>query len=249
MLSRGSPTPLYRQLKDRLILEVEAGSRPAHAPLPSEREWVKTLGVSRITVRQALSDLVRLGYLYSVPGKGFFVADRGEARALDTFSGFTAAAVARGEKPTSKVLSAKVVRANAAMAEALSVTRSAEVVLLKRLRLADGRPLMVQESWLPHALCPGLLKRDLTQASLFSLLAEEHGLRLVRAETIITARAADERERGWLALPRPGVVLVATQLSHVADGRPVEHTVSVMNPARHPLRLVQDERGRSLGVL
>src|SRR5262245_29515406 len=103
MLARGSPKPLYRQLKDRIIKELEVGSRAPHSQLPSERAWVEKLGVSRITVRQALSELVQQGYLYTVPGKGFFVGERRNARELNSFLSFTSASRARGETPTSKV--------------------------------------------------------------------------------------------------------------------------------------------------
>jgi GntR family transcriptional regulator len=249
MLARGSPTPLYRQFKDRLIRDIEEGTLRPHSQLPSEREWVKSLGVSRITVRQALSELVQLGYLHSVPGKGFFVADRRQGRELNAFLSFTAAAEARGEVATSKVLQARLVRAQAALAHDLGIPPGAEVVLLKRLRLASGAPMMVQEVRLPHARCPGLLEKDLSRLSLFALLREAYGIRLTRAETTISARIADKHERRLLALETPGVVLVAEQLSYAADGQPVERAVSVMHPERHPLSLVQHDRGRSLGVI
>src|SRR5262245_35555810 len=144
MLTRTSPRPLYRQLKDRLLQELEVGSRTAHSRLPSEREWVKKLGVSRITVRQALGELVQQGYLYTVPGKGFFVGERKQARELNAFLSFTAAAEARGERPSSRVLESKVVRASAEVAHDLQIAPGAEVVVLGRLRLANGVPMMIQ---------------------------------------------------------------------------------------------------------
>ena len=243
MLARQSPTPLYRQLEDRLREEVERGTRAAHAQLPSEREWVRALGISRITVRQALSELVQQGYLYTVPGKGFFVAERGPARELDALASFTTAARSRGEVPSSKVLEARLGRATPTLARELGIAAGAEVVELKRLRLANGVPMMVQESRLPHARCPGLLRRDLARLSLFALLHDEYGIRLRRAETTLTARLGDASERKWLQLEPPGVVLVAHQISYASDGLPIERTVAVMHPERHPLSLVQHEGG------
>jgi GntR family transcriptional regulator len=246
MLTRRSPLPLYRQFKERLLRDIESGTRPAHAQLPSEREWVKSLGVSRITVRQALSDLVQLGYLYSVPGKGFFVAERRQARELNAFLSFTAGARARGEEPASKLLGSGLLRADASLAQALAVAAGAEVVWVKRLRLANGIPMMVQEAQLAHARCPGLLQKDLSRQSLFELLRETYGVVLTRAETTITARLASEKERRWLELPGRGVVLVADQLSFTSDGSPIERALSIIHPERHPLSLVQRDGGRSL---
>jgi GntR family transcriptional regulator len=249
MLARGSPKPLYRQLKDRLLRELEEGDRAPHSQLPSEREWVKKLGVSRITVRQALMELVQQGYLYTVPGKGFFVGERKKAHELNAFLSFTAASEARGELATSKVLEAKILRASVAVAHDLEIAPGAEVVRLKRLRLSSGVPVMVQESLLPHARCPGLLERDLVRLSLFATLKDDYHHSLVRAETTIGARLAERAEKKALELDEPGVVLVVDQLSFAIDGLPVERTTSVTHPGRHPLFLRQEDGGRSLGVV
>jgi GntR family transcriptional regulator len=249
MLARRSPKPLYRQLKDRLLRELEVGARQPHSQLPSEREWVKKLGVSRITVRQALMELVQQGHLYTVPGKGFFVGERKKAHELNAFLSFTAASESRGEIPSSKILEAKIVPASTAIAHDLGIGPGAEVVRLKRLRLTSDVPVMVQESLLPHARCPGLLDRDLTTLSLFATLQDNYHLNLVRAETTISARLADKTEKKALGLEDPGVVLVVDQLSFASDGLPVERTTSITHPARHPLFLRQEDGGRSLGVV
>jgi len=248
MLTRESPKPLYRQLKDRLMRELELGKRAPHSRLPSEREWVKKLGISRITVRQALGELVQQGYLYTVPGKGFFVGDRPQARELNAFLSFTSATEARGEAPSSRVLEAKVARASAEIAHDLQIAPGAELVVLARLRLANGVPMMIQRSLLPHARCPGLLGRDLGGASLFQVLREAYGLSLVKAETTVGARVADRSERRLLGLADPGVVLVVDQITFTSDGLPVERAESVLHPERHPLSLVQQDGSRSLGV-
>lgn len=249
MLARRSPKPLYRQLKDRLLRELEVGERQPHSQLPSEREWVKRLGISRITVRQALMELVQQGYLYTVPGKGFFVGEKKKAHELNAFLSFTAASEGRGETPSSKILEARIVRATVAMAHDLEISPGAEVVRLKRLRLTSDVPVMVQESLLPHVRCPGLLDRDLTTLSLFAALQDDYHLTLVRAETTISARLADRAEKKALGLEDPGVVLVVDQLSFASDGLPVERTTSITHPDRHPLFLNQQDGGRSLGVV
>ena len=249
MLARRSPKPLYRQLKDRLLRELEVGTRQPHSQLPSEREWVKRLGISRITVRQALMELVQAGHLYTVPGKGFFVGEKKKAHELNAFLSFTAASKSRGEIPTSKILDARIVRATVAMAHDLEISPGAEVVRLKRLRLTSDVPVMVQESLLPHSRCPGLLERDLTTLSLFAALQDDYHLTLVRAETTISARLADKTERKALGLEEPPVVLLVDQLSYASDGLPVERTTSITHPDRHPLFLRQEDGGRSLGVV
>ena len=252
-LTRASPKPLYRQLQERLRRELELGKRAPHSRLPSEREWVTKLGVSRITVRQALGELVVQGYLYSVPGKGLFVSERRppEARRpaleLDAFLSFSAATLARGEAPGSRVLEARLVRADAALAHDLAIAPGAEVVLLRRVRLANGVPVMIQRSLVPHSRCPHLLRRDLGRLSLFATLREAYGCALARASTTISARPARPLERRLLGLRERAVVLVADQLTTGQDGLPVEQSESVLHPERNPLHLVQEDRGHPLG--
>ncbi len=248
LLTRESPKPLYQQLKERILKDLALGKRPPHSRLPSEREWVRKLGVSRITVRQALSDLVQQGHLYTVPGKGIFVGEHSDARELNAFLSFTASVEARGEKPANRVIEAKLMRATAAIAHDLHVASGAEVVVLTRLRLANGLPMMIQRSMLPHARCPGLLDRDLEALSLYATLRQGYGLTLARAESTITARIADRSERKLLSLGESGVVLVVDQLTLAHDGEPVERAESIVHPERHPLSLVQQDNGRSLGV-
>jgi GntR family transcriptional regulator len=244
-LTRASPKPLYRQLQERLRRELELGKRAPHSRLPSEREWVRKLGVSRITVRQALGELVSQGYLYSVPGKGLFVGERRAARELDPFLSFTAATLARGEQPSSRLLEGRLIRAGAELAGALGIDAGDDVVSLHRVRLASGAPVMIQRAYLPHDRCPGLLERPLEQLSLFATLREVYGCCLVRAETRIAARPARRDERELLGLPPRAVVLVTDQLTVGADGLPVERSEAVLHPDRHALLLVQEDRGAS----
>jgi GntR family transcriptional regulator len=244
-LAADSAVPLYRQLMKRIADEVEGGTRAPGSKLPSEREWAESLGVSRITIRQALSALVQRGYLYSVPGKGFFVSNRRDLHELNALLSFTAASRRRGEVPSSKVLEARLTPASAGVADQLGITPGSEVVLIKRLRRANDVPVMLQESWLPHAICPGILKLKLEDASLYDVLRDRYDIALKRAQTTITARAATREQVQKLRLKEP-VVLIAEQLTFNDSERPIERSVSSLHPERHPLFLVQDEGGGTL---
>src|SRR5262249_26067339 len=133
-LQRDAAVPLYRQLKQRLLEDIRGGELEPHARLASERTLLEQFGVSRITVRQALQELVQEGYLYSAPGKGFFVAARAEPYELHALRSFTATARARGHVPGSRVVAARVVPAAAEVARPLHLPEGAEVVSLVRVR-------------------------------------------------------------------------------------------------------------------
>jgi GntR family transcriptional regulator len=238
-VDRTSPLPLYRQLKDQIRDAVDGGSWEAGHKLPSERELVIDLGVSRITVRQALSELVAEGYLVSAAGKGFFVAVRAAAQELNALVSHTVAMARVGVTPSSRVLDCKVRPAAAAVARALEMAPGSEVVYLHRVRLGDGVPLTIQQVWLPHRLVPGLAEVDFTTASLFAQLRDRYGLYTARAETVIGARLADPDEARELDLADPPIGLTVDQRTYDEYDQALEFSRSVHHPLRLPVRVCQ----------
>lgn len=245
-LRRGAGAALYRQIKDLFVSEIEAGALGPHEHLPSERELVEELGVSRITVRQALRELVQEGYLYSAPGKGFFVAERPRPFELNALLSFTAFAERRGLTPGSSVVDSGVEPASPALGRQLDVPAGTDLMFLARVRLLEGTPVAFQRLWIPRPLCPRLLDGDLGRLSVFDELRKGCGVILARAETTVGARPGTEEERTLLDLGEPGVVLAVDQLTFDAGDAPVELSLSVHHPQRYPISLVQGEGSASL---
>jgi GntR family transcriptional regulator len=239
MLSRDTATPLYQQIKQQLLRDIESGVLQPHARLPSERELVRELGVSRITVRQALGELVQQGYLYSAPGKGVFVSEREPGYALDPLLGFHETARARGKTPGTRILECQVVPAPPMVARQLLLLPDDDVVALKRLCLIDGQPTTLQQSWLPSQRVPGLPARDLTNRSLFATLREHYGIQPTSAQVTISARLGSARERELLQLEEPGVVLTVETINFDQHGHPIEWCFDLVHPQRSPLSLAQ----------
>lgn len=238
MITRESVVPLYEQIRQRLLHDIDTGGLPPHGRLPSERRLVQELGVSRITVRRALGDLVREGYLYTVPGKGVFVEAREHPYELNALLSFSAAARSRGLVPASRPLEARVLPASSSLARQLQVPAGTEVVSLRRLRLLDGVPVMLQHSWLPHALCPGILECAPEQLSLYTELSERYGLVLAWGRTVLSARLATDEECELLELAAPTAVLTVDQVTFARGDKPVELSISVYHPERYPLSIV-----------
>jgi GntR family transcriptional regulator len=238
-LDKSSPVPLYRQIKNQVREAVDSGEWAAGRRLPSERELFTALGVSRITVRQALSELVAEGYLTSAPGRGFFVAARAQAQELDALVSHTTAMREGGVEPSSRVLACEVQPASPAVERGLGLSPGAEVVYLHRVRLGNAVPLTIQQVWLPHVLVPGLAEVDFTTASLFALLRDRYRLHTARAETVISARPADPDEARELELPEPAIGLTVDQRTFDEYERVLELSRSVHNPLRLPVRISQ----------
>jgi GntR family transcriptional regulator len=241
-VSRDDPRPLYKQLKARLIEDLAANAGPG-GKLASERQLVAQYGVSRITVRQALKELVHEGRIRSHPGKGFYATGRPPDTAfeLELLRSFTATAMAHGRRPGGRLLHVKLMPADARVATALRLTEGHEVASLRRLRLLDGVPVSIAEDWIDAALVPGFTTLDWggSVASLYEALIHRYGLDPKNGETVLSARLAAPEEARLLELEPASAVLVVEQIAYDPDGRPINLTAAVHHPTRYPLRLEQ----------
>src|SRR2546423_8177591 len=128
--------------------------------IPSERQLSADLGFSRLTVRAALDELVREGYLIRRRGAGTFVSEPKIAQEL-TMTSFTDDIRRRGMSPGSKTLDLQVVPAGARLGRLLHVSPSEPVVVAKRLRLADREAMAIEELHVRQSLVPGLSGSEL----------------------------------------------------------------------------------------
>src|SRR5438270_5675931 len=157
---RNSPLPRYYQLKEIMRERVRAGEWKPGDLIPSERELSEAYSISRMTARQAITDLVNEGVFYREQGKGTFVARNKITQQLMRLTGFTEDISARGQRPATKVLSAEMGTADEETSEHLRVAVGAPVVCLRRLRLADDLPLAIEFSRLAFKGCERLLEED-----------------------------------------------------------------------------------------
>ncbi len=232
-LKRNDPLPLYIQLKEALREDIFSRRLHPHCQLPSERELCERHGVSRMTVRQALQDLTRDGLIYRRVGKGTFVGQPKIDQQLKTLTGFSQEMQSRGCHPASRVLEARLVAANETIAAALHVSSGTEVVLLSRLRLADGVPLAIETVHLPHHYCPNLLQYDFGVASLYDILEHAYGYRLTRAEQTLEAAFAGPRETALLGLVPPAPILIMKRTTYTEQGVLIEYASSVYRGDRY----------------
>src|SRR5919206_3203554 len=178
---RAARTPVYAQIEEQVAEVIEAGGLRPGDRLPTERELARQLGISRMTLRQALDRLERRGLLVRIVGRGTFVAEPKLERDLRQFIGGLSAQLRRlGLSPSATVLDAREQRPPRATALALGLSGEETVYEIDRLRLADGEPLVLERSAFPAAHFPGLLECDL-EGSMYDLLDEQYGARPVRA--------------------------------------------------------------------
>ncbi|MGY1843266.1 GntR family transcriptional regulator [Modestobacter sp. SYSU DS0875] len=224
--------PKHEQLRARLTELV--ARLPAGAPLPGERQLCIEHGVSRITVREAIGQLVSEGVLLRVRGKGTFVAER-TARSRLHLASFHEDMRRLGLHPGTAVL--ELVRAvpPPATRRALELAPGEPAWHLRRLRLADEQPMSIDDAWYAAALAPDLHAQDLT-GSVYTLLAEHYGCTIDSAEQTVRAAEADRGDAVLLGLPVGRPVLVFDRVSYSA-GRPVEHALSTYRGDRYEVAM------------
>ncbi|GAA1692803.1 GntR family transcriptional regulator [Fodinicola feengrottensis] len=242
-LQRQSSVPLYRQLKERIVARIQADKLRPHDRLPSERELIETFGVSRITVRQALTELMHEGRIYSAPGKGFFLSETWAPVELNGLLSFTELARKHRRQPGTTTHLVKLSPSGDAVAEALRITPGEPVVRLHRVRTLDGSPVLVENAYLTLAVGAGLLDSGVGDGSLFATLTQRFGFRPARSTSLVTARLADEAEADILGLAAPAAVLVVEQTTFDATGLPMCVTYSSQHPHRFPLTVTDTADG------
>ncbi len=236
-LSKNASIPLYLQVKNTLEAEIRDGKYGVDERLPSERELCETFGISRMTARQALKELERDGLVFSRVGKGTFVSEPKIDQQLSNLTGFSQDISNRGARPSSIVLSAQVVPANAHLASILKLLQGAEVVELSRLRLSNELPLCIEVAHIPHYLCPNILNNDFSRESLYRVFTRDYGHRLARAEQTMEAGLADARELELLRMTAPASVLRIERLTYNQNDTLLEYVVSAYRGDRYKFHL------------
>jgi GntR family transcriptional regulator len=208
--------------------------------IPSERQLSADLGVSRLTVRAALDELVREGHLTRRRGAGTFVSEPKIAQEL-TMTSFTDDMRRRGLAPASRTLELKIVPAGARLGQILHVSPSERVVTAKRLRLADGETMAIEELHVRESLVPGLSARDLEEHSFYELLGERYGVVVNGGLQTIEPTVTNEEESSALGVPLHSPAFLFERMTRDVAGDVVEYVRSIYRGDRY--RLVTELSG------
>jgi GntR family transcriptional regulator len=213
--------PLYHQLKEIFTERILSGEWAAGELIPNELDLCRQFGVSRGPVRQALDRLVQEGRLARKQGKGTRVLPPKIESELGGFYSFTTLIEQKGLQHTSQTLAFERVPAAGSSARRLAVAPGAPLYEIRRRRLADGEPLILETIYVPAEVCPGLTRLDLDAASLYTLLTGRYGLALGRAQQYFEPTLADDYEAEILNIQPGAPVLLLQNLTFSAAGQPL----------------------------
>lgn len=229
MINKSIPIPIYYQLKNLILTQIRNGELRPGDMIPTELAFQNSLDLSRTTIRQALSELVMEGYLYRVKGKGTFVAKpklvQDFMRKLEPFADQMKRINANA---ITNVLSCEAQKPSIIVQEALQLPVDENVIYLRRLRFANNIPIVLVDTYLPTD-CSFLLNADLSNTSMYSLLARDAATKIVRVARRIEAVNAGQSSNTYLNIPIGMALLLTKTIGYNAAGRPIEYSV-----ARYP---------------
>lgn len=215
--------PKYYTVKQHLLDYIE--TLEPGAAVPTERDLAAELATSRTTVRQALVELAAEGRLVRRQGAGTYVAEAKIAWPLHLAS-FTEQAAANGLTASSRLLAVERIAADPEVAGRLELKPRDLVHRIDRLRLADGRAMVVESSLLSAARFPHLGRKIRSAGSLHALLQQEYGVSLQRGEESIDIAAASPQQAALLSTDTGAPMLVVRRCSFDEHGNPIEWATS-----------------------
>jgi GntR family transcriptional regulator len=226
------PVPLHHQVYLDLSSALDEGEWKPGDRLPPERELAERYGCSLITVRRALSELAREMRIERTRGRGTTVLHPRLELDFGGSQSFTSEMQSHGLDPETRVVAARAEPAGEAVAHALGLKIEAPTLYLERLRLADGEPLLLEQVHLPAERFPGLLASDLENNSLYQLLTERYGTRVVRAREAIEPVLLRGREAKLLDQSSGRPALLVEGIAFAADDTAIEFARSFVRGDR-----------------
>lgn len=215
--------PAYLQIEDELALRIESGELPSGARLPTERDLAAQTGVSRMTVRAALARLEQRGLIVRRQGSGTFVAEPKLRQDASHLRGFFEESLTQGVVPVSRLLETGEILATRVLADVLGLRIGEPVYKVVRLRFARQVPIVLETSFFPARLVPGLIEMDLEHSSIYRLMERHYGSRPVRAVQSLEPVAAAPPEAELLGVPVGTPLMLVERTAWNAVGEAVEH--------------------------
>lgn len=215
--------PLYGKVEEVLASEIGRGDLNPGDRLPSEDELLARFGVSRITIRRAIQNLIQRGTLEIRRGLGTFVLAPKVSQELTKLTGFVEDMDIHGRKASARVVSKGVVAANEIVARQLGITKGTRVMRIERVRLADSVPMSFDETYLPLDIGKKIVRNDLRVKPIFTLLEEKYGFSLTEAEYKLEAVSASAQVAEALAVPEGSPIFRIERTSFTKGGQPIDY--------------------------
>ena len=217
-INKDIPIPVYYQLKEIIREKIEIGELKIGERITSENKLSEIYQISRMTVRQAIKELVGEGLLYRDKGRGTFVCEPkinyGFIQKLTTFYDDM---VGKGYTMRTKILKQEIKPASKAIAKNLNIEKNKKIIYILRVRYIENEPIVHVTNHIPYKLCPDLINEDLTDKSLYQTLAEKYGLIAYKARATLEAIVASKYDSELLNIKEGAPVHLMKNITYTKE--------------------------------
>lgn len=228
VINKDIPIPLYYQVKQIILDEINSGNIRSGAVIPTEKVFCDIYGISRTTIRQAITELVNEGYLYRIKSKGTFVSQpKIKTDLINMYEGYNTELFSLDMIPSTKLMKMNVIKSNKEQATNLQISEGDEVLSILRYRYADDISMGYIESFLKYPLCEFMMdKHTLNKYSLYELLGKNKFAKVRRITRTIEVSSANENESKFFGIKKGSPIHLCTNLGFSAEnGMPVIYEI------------------------
>lgn len=237
MIDKNNRMPLYSQLMDLILSQIENGNYKSDDQLPSERELCDTYEISRSTVRQAIQELEKEDYIYRLQGKGTFISPERFKQNLLNFYSFTEEMKKIGKIPKSKVLNFEIINCDDKVGKKIGLDVGHRVYKFTRLRIADDEPMMVETSYVPFNKFPKITKEQLEKEALYDVFNNIYNINITSAKEIFKSVLTREKE-GLILEYNPGMPSMMIERTTYSNNTIIEYTKSIARGDRFEYSII-----------
>lgn len=232
MLDKQSPIPIYIQIEEQLKQQIQQGDFSVGTSIPSERELSERFAVSRMTVRQSITNLVNDGLLYREKGRGTFVASPKVEQPLNGLTSFTEDMESRGMVPSSKLIGFEILDPEMDVAHELQLELGEQVYFVKRIRFAGDKPMAIERTFLPVKRFPNLTEESFG-GSLYAAIENKQQLKISHATQRMEAGLVKKDDADLLQIKPPAAILMIERISFLEGDLPFEVVRSTYRADRY----------------
>jgi len=211
LIDREDHQKLYLQLYEILRKKIESSEWAIGSQIPTEEELCKTFNVSRATVRTAVLELVRQGYLKRQQGKGTFIFRNMISEGLTMLTSLRELFFEQDLHFSTSVLARTVMMPVDDMDIRLNIEKDKHIIYIKRMRFIENGPVLLQETYIPYHISPLLLEDDIENNTLFDLFEKKYGIKITKVKNYIEIAHLNEDEARLLSLTKGAPAVLLTQ--------------------------------------
>lgn len=243
LIRKDCAKPIYVQVIEYLSDKISSGRWRESDRIPSEVELTEMLGVSRGSVKKAISKLVDNGTLEQIQGKGTYVKARDISFPLaEGLISFSESLTEQGIEFTTEIISSEVRIADEEIAAHLNISAGSPYLHLERVRRVKGEPIMYIENNISSSLAPNVAEADFVNESLFSILERLTGHQVAYSKTTFIASAADAQRSRYLGVDQKSPLLQQVQTVYLDNDMPIEYARVWLKSSRFYLGTIFQRR-------